>query len=200
MVVTAFMVGLGLGSLAGGWISKSRRIPLLLVFGLVELTIALYGMVSLRIFHWAAIYTAGVPALQTGLIAFVLVAVPTMLMGSTLPLLVAYTVRMSGNVGTSVGALYAVNTLGSATACFLAGFFIMRHMGESGSVRLAAVMNAGVGVIVLGWYAAKRSRGEAKQLAAAAASGPAETVSRPAASAPMHEGSSPLLNFPLAMV
>jgi spermidine synthase len=199
MVVTAFMVGLGLGSLVGGWISR-QKVPLLLVFGLAEIAISLYGIVSLHIFHWAAIYTAGVPPLQTGLIAFVLVAVPTMLMGSTLPLLVAYTVRMSGNVGTSVGALYAVNTLGSAAACFLAGFFIMRHMGESGSVRLAAVMNAGVGVIVLGWYAAKRSRGVAKQFAAAAASGPAETVSRPAAPAPVHESSSPLLNFPLAMV
>src|SRR3954466_2878156 len=61
MVVTAFMIGLGLGSLAGGWVSKNTRVPLLLVFGLVELAIALYGMVSLRIFHWAAIYTAGVP-------------------------------------------------------------------------------------------------------------------------------------------
>src|SRR3954471_17594344 len=42
MVVTAFMVGLGLGSLAGGWISKSTRVPLLLIFGLVELAIAFY--------------------------------------------------------------------------------------------------------------------------------------------------------------
>src|SRR3954470_13351667 len=80
MVVTAFMVGLGLGSLAGGWFSKSTRVPLLLLFGLVELGIALYGIVSLPIFHWAAIYTAGVPPLQTGLIAFTLVVIPTMLM------------------------------------------------------------------------------------------------------------------------
>src|SRR5438270_9644200 len=47
MVVTAFMIGLGLGSLAGGWVSKSARTPLLLVFGLVELAIAIYGVVSL---------------------------------------------------------------------------------------------------------------------------------------------------------
>ncbi|MFL6301497.1 MAG: hypothetical protein ACJ71N_12910 [Terriglobales bacterium] len=202
MVVTAFMVGLGLGSLAGGWISKSRRIPLLLVFGLVELTIALYGMVSLRIFHWAAIYTAGVPALQTGIIAFALVAVPTMLMGSTLPLLVAHTVRISGNVGTSVGALYAVNTLGSATACFLAGIFMMRNFGESGSVRLAALLNALVGATVLLWFAASRKR-EQELTAAAAAVG-----SSSSGSGSLHRDSSPppnagpvsLLNFPFAMV
>src|ERR1035437_6376246 len=54
MVVTAFMLGLGLGSLVGGALSRSRRLPLLQVFGLVELLIASYGMFSLKTFHWAA--------------------------------------------------------------------------------------------------------------------------------------------------
>ena len=43
-----------------------------------------------------------------------------MLMGSTLPFLVAYVVGESRNVGRSVGLLYFVNTLGSAVACFIA--------------------------------------------------------------------------------
>src|SRR4051812_22802860 len=176
MVVTAFMVGLGLGSLAGGWISKSTRVPLLLIFGLVELAIAFYGVISLRIFHWAAIYTAGVPALQTGLIAFTLVVVPTMLMGSTLPLLVAYTVRITGNVGNSVGALYAVNTLGSASACFMAGMFIMHRFGESGSLRLAALLNAAVGGSVLLWFFRTRGAAETKAAAASASANGAGDV------------------------
>src|SRR5437868_7031723 len=33
VIVSAFMLGLGLGSMAGGWISKQPRVPLLLVFG-----------------------------------------------------------------------------------------------------------------------------------------------------------------------
>jgi spermidine synthase len=204
MVVTAFMVGLGLGSLAGGWISKSRKIPLLLVFGLAEMGIAVYGVVSLRIFHWAAIYTAGVPPLETGLIAFALVAIPTMLMGSTLPLLVAHTVRISGNVGTSVAALYAVNTLGSATACFLAGMLIMRQFGEAGSVRLAALLNGAVGLTVLLWFAV--SRKYAGKRGGVVASGMAETAKNTAntfqpepRSAADPNGPS-LLNFPFAMV
>src|SRR4029077_7886818 len=106
MVVTAFMVGLGLGSLLGGVVSRYHLWSLLGIFGLVELLIGLYGVFSLNLFHWAAKFTAGSPALQTGLIAFTLVALPTVLMGSTLPMLVSYTVRLSHNVGTSVGALY----------------------------------------------------------------------------------------------
>lgn len=151
MVVTAFMLGLGLGSLLGGTISRSRRLPLLQVFGVVELLIASYGIFSLKIFHWAAAFTAGSAPLQTGLIAFTLVVLPTVLMGSTLPILVSYAVRLSHNVGTSVGALYAANTLGSATACFCAGLFLMRWLGESKTVALAAGLNALVGATVLAW-------------------------------------------------
>jgi spermidine synthase len=149
MVVTAFMLGLGLGSLLGGMVSSSQRLPLLPIFGLVELLIASYGIFSLRVFHWAADFTAGVAPLQTGLIAFALVVLPTVLMGSTLPILVSYAVRISGNVGTSVGGLYAANTLGSASACFCAGLFLMRWLGESRTVALAASLNALVGATVL---------------------------------------------------
>ena len=161
VVVTAFMLGLGLGSLAGGAVSKRQELPLLAIFGLVELSIATYGILSLRIFHWAADYTAGVGALQTGLIAFALVLTPTLLMGSTLPILVSYAVRTSHNVGASVGLLYAVNTLGSATACVCAGLFLMRRLGEHGSVALAAAINAAVGLIALAWYLGSRKKSHA---------------------------------------
>ncbi|MFZ0294939.1 MAG: fused MFS/spermidine synthase [Candidatus Sulfotelmatobacter sp.] len=158
MVVTAFMLGLGLGSLLGGMISRSQRLPLLRVFGLVELLIACYGVFSLRIFHWAANVTAGSGALQTGFFAFTLVVLPTVLMGSTLPILVSYAVRLTRNVGTSVGALYAANTLGSAAACFCAGLFLMRWLGELRTVALAAGLNAMLGSAVLIWHFMTRER------------------------------------------
>jgi spermidine synthase len=158
MVVTAFMLGLGLGSLLGGAISRYQQWPLLGIFGLVELLIATYGFFSLRVFHWAANFTAGSATFETGLVAFALVALPTVLMGSTLPILVSYTVRLSRNVGTSVGALYAANTLGSAVACFCAGLFLMRWLGESKTVGLAAGLNAVVGATVLVWHLVSRER------------------------------------------
>jgi spermidine synthase len=151
MVVTAFMVGLGLGSLLGGIVSRYQRWSLLEIFGIVELLVGLYGIISLNLFHWAAKSTAGSPPLQTGLIAFTLIALPTVLMGSTLPVLVTYAVRLSHNVGTSVGALYAVNTLGSAAACFCAGLFLMRWFGQTKTVAVAVGLNAIVGATVLAW-------------------------------------------------
>src|SRR5690349_1536061 len=125
VVVSAFMLGLGLGSLAGGAMSKRSGLPLLGIFGTIELGTALFGITSLALFHRVAGFTAGAPALETSLISFGLVLIPTILMGATLPILVAYLVQLSDNVGRSVGILYFVNTLGSSASCFIAAQFAM---------------------------------------------------------------------------
>ena len=51
MVVSAFMLGLGIGSIVGGAVSKRRGVPLLLIFALVEISIGLYGAASLHLFR-----------------------------------------------------------------------------------------------------------------------------------------------------
>ncbi len=149
MVVTVFMLGLGLGSLAGGALSSRRGIRLLAAFGAVELSIGAFGLGSLWLFHRVASFTAGGSLLTTGLVAFALLLIPTVLMGSTLPLLSEHFVRRSGNVGESVGLLYGVNTFGSGIACLLAAWCLMRWLGESGSVRLAVCFNLLVGSTAL---------------------------------------------------
>jgi spermidine synthase len=149
VIVTIFMLGLGLGSLAGGKLSAIPGAQLLRFFGAIELSVGTFGAVSLWIFHRVASFTAGASLSATGCITFFLLLIPTLLMGSTLPLLVAHFVRRTQNVGESVSCLYSVNTLGSALACFAAMFFVMRYLGESGSVRLAASLNALVGITVL---------------------------------------------------
>lgn len=141
MVVTAFMLGLGLGSLAGGEVSKRPNAPLVPLFSAAELLIGLYGLVSLQLFKWVGTYTLQASTFETGLLAFALVFVPTLLMGATLPLLVAYRVNVTGHVGRSVSWLYFVNTLGGGIGAFLAGFFFLGKYGMTGSTRLAAMLN-----------------------------------------------------------
>lgn len=169
MIVTVFMLGLGLGSLAGGWLSSRKGVRLLLAFGAIELSVGAFGAVSLGIFHGIGEITAGASTFATGCIAFALLLVPTMLMGSTLPLLVEHFVRRTGNVGESVGTLYSVNTLGSAAACFAAAFVVMRLLGESGSVRLAASFNLFVGATALVLQANRPAPSLSKQEAEPAA-------------------------------
>jgi predicted membrane-bound spermidine synthase len=145
VIVTVFMLGLGFGSLAGGRLSIISSIQTLRAFGFIELSIGVFGACSLALFKYVAQFTAGASTATTGIVTFLLLLIPTLLMGSTLPLLVAFMVRRSANVGESVGALYAVNTFGSGVACLFASLFLMRLLGESGSVSLAASMNFVVG-------------------------------------------------------
>lgn len=146
VVVTAFMLGLGLGSLAGGALSRNPERPALRTFAAIEIGIGLFGFASLALFHGVGHTTLHLPPVGTACVTFLLVLVPTLLMGATLPLLVAYKVRRSGNVGMSVGALYCINTLGSALACFATVLWLLPELGQSGSVVLAGVLNVGVGL------------------------------------------------------
>ena len=157
VIVTVFMLGLGLGSLAGGKISSIARIPALHAFGVIELSIGIFGACSLWLFHRAAEFTAGSSTLETGIFTFLLLLIPTLLMGSTLPLLVAHLVHRTENVGESVGSLYSVNTFGSGFACILASYVLMRMLGESGSVRVAACLNLLVGASAILWRMRTRS-------------------------------------------
>ena len=157
MVVAAFLAGLGIGSLMGGRVSKTGRWPLVVLFAAVELGIGGYGLVSLRLFHWFGGLTANLDAWLVGAMAFALIFVPTLLMGSTLPLLVAHEVRTVKHVGGAVSTLYFVNTLGGALGAFLAVYVVLGSLGMSGAVNLAAALNAMVAVVVLVTWVMRRN-------------------------------------------
>lgn len=158
MVVAAFLMGLGLGSLAGGEVSRWPRVPLILCFSAAEFGVGLYGLFSVSLFHWVGDASGDASEALSGVLAFALVFLPTLLMGATLPLLVAHQVRATRNVGEAVSWLYFVNTLGAALGAFLAAFWVLRVWGISGSVRFAALINGAVASVVLvTWLLTRRS-------------------------------------------
>ncbi|MBI5531379.1 MAG: hypothetical protein HY898_01600 [Deltaproteobacteria bacterium] len=142
IVVTAFMLGLGAGSMGGGALSRNPRRSVLLLFAAAEACIGLFGFFSLPLLRWVGDLTLNLSYAGTFLVTFLSVLVPTALMGATLPLLVAHFVRGSGNVGRSVGILYFINTLGSAGASFASVLYVLAHFGQAGTTRIAAAMNA----------------------------------------------------------
>ncbi|MBK8092675.1 MAG: spermidine synthase [Verrucomicrobiaceae bacterium] len=148
MVVAAFLSGLGIGSLVGGWVSKWPRVPLVALFGAAELGVGAYGLISLKLFDAVGSRTAEWGQLGTGLAAFALVFLPTLLMGATLPLLVAHQVRETAHVGASVSRLYFVNTLGAALGAFIAARWLLGGLGMAGTVRTAAVLNASAAALI----------------------------------------------------
>ena len=155
IVVTAFMVGLGLGSLAGGALSRrlaGKAIPLLAV---IEALTALFGLFSLTIFEKTGAMVTGAPLPLVAGVALGLVIVPTLLMGATLPVLVAHLTRASGLTGQSVGYLYYVNTIGAAFGCVAGAVLIFPFVGMQAAIWIAAAMNAAVSVFAV-WLHLRR--------------------------------------------
>jgi hypothetical protein len=146
VVVSAFMIGLGFGSLIGGWLSAKFPRRAILFFALAEFGTALFGLASLGIFHWFAERTAGAPLASLVPLSIALLFVPTACMGLTLPLLADHLVRTFSSAGYSVGVLYFSNTFGFAVACDLCATFLLRDFGQQGSVRVAAFLNLLVGL------------------------------------------------------
>jgi spermidine synthase len=145
IVVTAFMLGLGLGSLAGGWITRRRKLDALLLLGVIELSTAAFGVASLELFDLVGRLVLNWPLPAVAAINLLLVLVPTVLMGATLPILISYVVRMSGQIGSAVGTLYYVNTLGASVACLACAAAIFPFLGTHAAVWIAAAINVVVG-------------------------------------------------------
>lgn len=163
-VVTAFMAGLGLGSLAGGALADrlgARRS--LLAFALSNAAIGAFAWFSLWLFYdvyrrFAAQLDAA-PAMFA--FHFLLLVVPTTLMGLSLPLLARGAVAASREIAPLVGRLYAVNTLGAAAGAAVAGWVLLGELGFITTVRIAGGLNlAAAVVILLLWKSAGAERPE----------------------------------------
>lgn len=149
VLVTAFLLGLGIGSLTGGWISKRPGCAHLSWFAAAELSVGAFGAISIPFYHAVGNATLGMNRTSTAFITFLLVLAPTLLMGATLPLLVTYAVRITKSVGWSVGTLYHVNTAGSAIAAILAVTVLLPYAGLQRSVWFAVSCNIVVAIAVL---------------------------------------------------
>jgi hypothetical protein len=87
---------------------------------------------------------------------FAILLVPTLLMGTTLPLLIAHFYSHYRSVGVTVGTLYFVNTLGAAAGAYATGLLVFNYLTIGGSIRAAVIINFTVATAAL--IAARRPR------------------------------------------
>jgi MFS family permease len=148
IVVSTFMLGLGVGAALGGIIADRFPQRILLTFCLCEGAIAAYGVISVDLLISSGHLFSGLGRPTAAALSFALLLLPTMCMGATLPMLIAHAFKTSGNVGVSTGALYFINTLGAAIGAFAVGFFILYWLDIRETVRVAASMNIAASAIV----------------------------------------------------
>jgi spermidine synthase len=148
LIVSVYMLGLGVGSLLGGHLARRSRNPYLL-YAAVQGLLGAAGLASLPAMSMLASVaaTAG-PAFQlTALVAFL--CMPTLLMGTTLPVVVDLVTRQDADFTGSVARLYSVNTLGAACGALATGFALVSFLGLDGCVALAALINLMLAIVIV---------------------------------------------------
>jgi spermidine synthase len=171
--VTAFLAGLGIGSLAGAALGARLR-RALAVYGLLEIAVGCLALLMPLAFGViATVFRSAylsLPPTEVGLIrfglAFVALAPVTMLMGMSLPVLTRHLVREDPQVGARIARLYGLNTLGAVVGSVASGYLLIELIGLRDTTLVAVGLNlcAGGGAVLM-------SR----------AFGAAETAPRPAA-------------------
>ena len=156
IIVSTFMLGLGLGSLAGGELVDRYPNSTLALFALIELATAVFGAFSPYLIRAASASVVDSSRATVGVVNFGLLLIPTTLMGATLPILVAHVVRLYRNLGVSVGVLYFANTLGAALGAGFTGFVAFYYLGLTSTIYIAAAINTAVSATV--WFHLRGSR------------------------------------------
>jgi spermidine synthase len=154
-IVSVFMGGLAIGSwLASAYLSK-KKISLKL-YALLELGIglsAVFATIVIQYFPslystiaapWYGVnseWTRGMLLLSRLILSALALSIPTILMGTTLPILGQFMTKENNRIGGNLALLYGVNTIGAVSGVILTGFVSLAFLGENLSVLIAVIIN-----------------------------------------------------------
>ena len=162
-ILVAYMLGLGAGGWLGGRLS-ARIGDGLRAYGLMEIVIGVYAaLVPFVLDLYPALHRGLLAELSfwpAALLRFALVLVvlllPTIMMGATLPLLIQGLARERRALADRVALFYGMNTLGAVAGVLLVTFVALRHLGLFATNLTAAGLDVAVGLFAL-WLAGRRT-------------------------------------------
>jgi spermidine synthase len=153
-----FMGGLAIGGILGGKLADRGR-NLLFLFGLMELGIGAFGIITIPLinyipFVYFKVYRAfqlspGVFYLFQFLLCSGIMLVPTTLMGATFPIVSRKLTSNVDEMGKWVGEAYSANTFGAILGSLSAGFLLIPLLGVTASTFIAALLNVLVALLMI---------------------------------------------------
>ncbi|HKZ06290.1 MAG TPA: fused MFS/spermidine synthase [Methylomirabilota bacterium] len=164
-VLAAFMAGLALGGILLG--RRVASMPnLIRTYGWLEIGIAVScaavpGLLWLfgPLYLWLHRLLEPLPAalgLVQFLMLFLILLVPTTLMGGTLPVLSQALARRGSSAGRTIGGLYAANTFGAVLGVAVAGYALLPALGNRLTVAVGVAGNLAIGIVALVYGASAR--------------------------------------------
>ena len=161
LVVSVFMLGLGIGTVFGGrlaaFATRRFRISPIYLYAAAEGLVAIGAFVVPNLFNWSAmlLVQAGAASSVTFLILSAACIVVALLpwcvaMGATIPLMMAFVRGVNPDTRESFSFLYSANVFGAATGAILTAMVFIELFGLRGTYTLAAAANALIAMIAIG--------------------------------------------------
>ena len=157
-VWASFMAGLALGSYLGGKVGDRTKVPLVW-FGAVEILVGVSALATpAGLAALQHLYASALPSLPQSfaalttaraMMSFLVLLVPTLMMGASLPLIIRSSMFRGGTLGSRVGLLYGTNTTGAILGTLAAGLYLIPTVGIAKTFQTAALMNVSAGVIAV---------------------------------------------------
>lgn len=144
-VLAAFFFGMAMGSYLAERITRNR-INSLRPYIVLEFLIGTSGLALLPILLHLDGLLAIFPLVGTELslkfiTTIILLALPTLCMGATFPVMASILIRRNGEIGLRISQLYSLNTAGAVLGAALTGFVFIPYLGLDGAIYIAFVLN-----------------------------------------------------------
>ena len=153
-MLAAFLFGIALGSIVfARWVDRIKQ-PVA-VFGILQLGIGLFALILMPAFEELYGLTSTFQSTFGGsrfwafFSCFLVMCLPTFLMGASFPLVTKIYTGSEHQLGRSIGNVYSVNTVGSILGAFCAGFVLIPILGIRPSIVLTVALNTGIGCFLV---------------------------------------------------
>ena len=153
-MLAAFLFGIALGSIVFAcWVDRIKQ-PIA-IFGILQLGIGLFALILMPAFEELYAVTSTFQSTFGGsrfwafFSCFLVMCLPTFLMGASFPLVTKIYTGSERQLGRSIGNVYSVNTVGSILGAFCAGFILIPLLGIRPSIVLTVALNTGIGCLLV---------------------------------------------------
>jgi spermidine synthase len=155
LMLANFLFGITVGGLLIVPFFK-RNFDFRLLLTLFQIGIGLYLIFSIYQSSWILSSFTRPLALESYLTEFwinmrnasALMFVPTILFGMSFPVLTHLVTRGSENIGSSLGTIYGINTLGGILGSLVAGYLLLPKLGSQQTLSFLAMLNFLTGVLL----------------------------------------------------
>lgn len=161
IVLASFMAGFGAGAYYWGYKASRAAHTVILpaLLGGIGLIGAInYFLIADALPHLYETFSGGIVVNAVVFaVAAGLLFIQTFLMGGIFPIVCKIAIRSDDTIASSLGRLYALETLGSAVGGLAAGFIFLGTLGQRNTIVLAVVVNVALAIWMLAMEKSRRT-------------------------------------------